>query len=107
MKLPPDVECVEAASLFIWRPRGVLNEGLVNNMVVFVREQEESFGRPFNRFTDFSARDAVHLHSDYVFRSATYRRLSYGGDKAKSAFYDLGWSAEHYAKLHALVIGRS
>ncbi len=99
MKLPPDVECVEAASLFIWRPRGVLNEGLVNNMVVFVREQEESFGRPFNRFTDLSALDAVHLNFDYVFRIALYRRLSYAGDKVKSAFYVSSWSAEHYAKL--------
>jgi hypothetical protein len=107
MKLPPNVECVEAASLFIWRPRGVLNEGLVNNMVVFVREQEESFGRPFNRFTDLSALDAVHLNFDYVFRIALYRRLSYAGDKVKSAFYVSSWTAEHYAKLHALVTGRS
>src|SRR5437660_1258645 len=86
MKPPVDVECLEDARLFIWRPRGVLNEGLVNNIVVFVREQEESFGRPFNRFTDLSALDAVDLNFDYVFRIALYRRLSYAGDKVKSAF---------------------
>src|SRR5713101_5806658 len=107
MKPPSEVEFLEEAHLLIWRPRGVLNEGLVNNIVVFVREQEESFGRPFNRFTDFSALDAVHLNFDYVFRIALYRRLSYAGDKVKSAFYVSSWSAEHYTKLHALVTGRS
>jgi len=47
MELPPDVDYIEDANLLIWRPRGVLNEGLVNNMIVFVREQEETLGRPF------------------------------------------------------------
>jgi hypothetical protein len=55
MKLPDDVEYVEDACLFIWRPRGVLNEAVVNNKIVFVREQEDSFGGSFNRFTDLSA----------------------------------------------------
>jgi hypothetical protein len=107
MKLPDDVEYVEDAGLFIWRPRGVLNEAIVNNIVVFVREQEDSFDRPFNRFTDLSALDAVDLNFDYIFHIALYRRLSYAGSKVKSAFYVSSWSAGHYAKLHALVTGRS
>ena len=107
MELPPDVEYVEDANLFIWRPRGVLNEGLVNNIIVFVREQEETLGRPFNRFTDLSAVDAVDLNFDYVFHIALYRRLSYAGSKVKSAFYVSSSDATHYAKLHALLTGRS
>ncbi len=107
MKLPPDVECVEDDSLFIWRPRGVLNEALVNNIIVFVREQEDTFGRPFNRFTDLSALDAVDLNFDYVFHIALYRRLSYAGSKVKSAFYVSSPDAAHYAKLHALLTGCS
>ena len=107
MELPPDVDYIEDANLFIWRPRGVLNEGLVNNIIVFVREQEETLGRPFNRFTDLSAVDAVDLNFDYVFHIALYRRLSYAGGKVKSAFYVSSLDAAHYAKLHALVTGRS
>jgi hypothetical protein len=107
MELPPDVDYIEDANLFIWRPRGVLNEGLVNNIIVFVREQEEALGRPFNRFTDLSAVDAVDLNFDYVFHIALYRRLSYAGSKVKSAFYVSSSDAAHYAKLHALVTGRS
>jgi hypothetical protein len=107
MELPADVQYVEDASLFIWRPRGVLNEGLVNNIVVFVRKQEETLGRPFNRFIDLSAVDTVDLNFDYVFHIALYRRLSYAGSKVKSAFYVSSPDAKHYAKLHALLTDHS
>jgi hypothetical protein len=73
--------------IFIWRPRGVLSEALVNKIIVFVREQEETLDRSFNRFTDLSALDAIDLNFDYVFHIALYRRLSYAGGKVKSAFY--------------------
>ena len=107
MELPADVEYVENANLFIWRPRGVLSEALVNNIIGFVREQEETLGRSFNRFTDLSALDAVDLNFNYVFHIALYRRLSYAGGKVKSAFYVASSDAEHYAKLHALLTDHS
>ena len=107
MELPPDVEYVEDANLFIWRPRGVLSEALVNQIVVFVGEQEETLDRSFNRFADLSALDAVDLNFDYVFHIALYRRLSYTGAKVKSAFYVSSSDAEHYAKLHAVVTDHS
>jgi hypothetical protein len=31
MDLPPNVDYVKEANLFVWRPRGELNEALVNN----------------------------------------------------------------------------
>jgi hypothetical protein len=105
--LPADVDYVEDANLFIWRPHGVLSEALVNQIVVFVGEQEETLGRSFNRFADLSALDAVDLNFNYVFHIALDRRLSYGGAKVKSAFYVSSSDAEHYAKLHALVTDHS
>lgn len=107
MELPADVEYVEDANLFIWRPRGVLSEALVNKIIVFVGEQEETLGRSFNRFADLSALDAVDLNFNYVFHIALYRRLSYAGAKVKSAFYVSSSDAEHYAKLHALLTDHS
>ena len=107
MELPVDVEFVENANLFIWRPHGVLSEALVNNIIGFVREQEETLGRSFNRFADLSALDAVDLNFNYVFHIALYRRLSYAGGKVKSAFYVSSSDAEHYAKLHALLTDHS
>jgi hypothetical protein len=107
VELPADVEYVENANLFIWRPRGVLGEALVNKIMGFVREQEETLGRSFNRFTDLSALDAVDLNFNYVFHIALYRRLSYAGGKVKSAFYVSSSDAEHYVKLHALLTDHS
>jgi hypothetical protein len=107
MELPADVEYVKDANLFIWRPRGVLSEALVNQIIVFVREQEETLDRSFDRFTDLSALDAVDLNFNYVFHIALYRRLSYAGAKVKSAFYVSSSDAEHYAKLHALLTDHS
>src|SRR6266481_3744570 len=107
MEVPADVEYVEDANLFIWRPCRVLSEALVNKIIVFVREQEDTLGRSFNRFTDLSALDAVDLNFDYVFHIALYRRLSYAGVKVKSAFYVSSSDAEHYAKLHAVLTDHS
>jgi len=107
MELPVDVEFVENANLFIWRPHGVLSEALVNNIIGFVREQEETLGRSFNRFADLSALDAVDLNFNYVFHIALYRRLSYAGGKVKSAFYVSSSDAEPHAKLHALLTDHS
>jgi len=107
MELPADVEYVKDANLFIWRPHGVLSEALVNKIIVFLREQEETLGRSFDRFTDLSALDAVDLNFNYVFHIALYRRLSYAGGKVKSAFYVSSSDAEHYAKLHALLTDHS
>src|SRR5207302_4355430 len=107
MELPVDVEFVENANLFIWRPHGVIREALVNNRIGFVREQEETLGRSFNRFADLSALDAVDLNFNYVFHIALYRRLSYAGGKVKSAFYVASSDAEHYAKLQALLTNHS
>jgi len=53
MELPADVEYVEDANLFIWRPRGVLSEALVNKIIVFVREQEDTLGRSFKSIQRF------------------------------------------------------
>src|ERR1700730_15558446 len=101
MKLPADVECVEDASLFIWRPRGVLNEAVVNKIVAFVADREGKFGRPFTRFTDMSALNAVDLTFKYVFHVALHRRLSRAGrETVKSAFLVTDPEMAHYIKLH-------
>ena len=104
-ELPPGVT---AHGLFIWRPRGVLNEATINKIIAFVGEQEATFGKPFNRFTDMSAVDSVDLNFKFIFHVALYRRLSYAGrPKAKSAFYVCTPAVAHYAKLHALLTDHS
>jgi hypothetical protein len=108
MNLPAGFECLLDTRLFIWRPRGVLDEALVNNILAFVVDQEGKFGRPFNRFTDMSALDAVDLTFKYVFHFALHRRLSrVGRETVKSAFLVTAPEIARYIKLHALMTDHS
>lgn len=105
---PADIECLEDVRLFIWRPRGALDEALVNKILAFVADQEGKFGRPFNRFTDTSALDAVDLSFKYIFHVALYRRLSrVGRETVKSAFLVTDPEIAHYIKLHEILTDHS
>jgi hypothetical protein len=108
MNAPADLECLEDAKLFVWRPRGVLNEAILNKILAFAAAQEGRFGRPFNRFTDLSLIDAMDLTFKYVFHFALYRRLSrIGRETIKSAILVTSPEGTRYVKLHALVTDRS
>jgi hypothetical protein len=108
MNAPPGVECLEDARLFIWRPRAVLNEAVLNKILAFLVGQEGRSGRPFNRFTDLSSIDAVDLTFKYVFHFALFRRLSrIGRERIKSAILVTSPLVARYVKLHALVTDRS
>jgi hypothetical protein len=108
MNPPPGVDCLENANLFVWRPRGVLNEAVLDKILAFVVLQEGRFGQPLNRFTDLSLLDAVDLTFKYVFNFALYRRLSrMGREPLKAAILVTSPQIERYVKLHALVTDRS
>jgi len=104
----PDVECLNDPPLFVWRPRGVLNEEKVNEIVGFVTDQEKKYGKLFDRFTDLSLLDAIDLTFKFVFQVSLYRRLArVGQEPIKSAFLVTNPSVARYVKLHALVTDHS
>ena len=104
MKLPAHVIYRKELSLMLWRPRGILDESVVNEIVVFTDTAEARAGKPFNRFVDLSALDAVDLNFKFVFHIALHRRLSYKPNPpVKSAFYVTSPATTHYAKLHAML----
>ena len=108
MKQLPDVECLKKFPLFIWRPRGVLNQDKVNAILAFLTEQETKYERPYDRFTDLSRLDAVDLTFKYVFQVALYRRLErLGREPIKSAFFVTNPAVARYIKLHALMTDHS
>jgi hypothetical protein len=108
MSLPPDVQCVDAAQLLVWRPCGILDQRKVDKIIAFVTEQENRFGKSFNRFTDISRLDSVDLSFNYVFHVALYRRLSRRGRTIiKSAFLVPNAEVSRYIKLHALLTDHS
>ena len=91
-------------SLILWKPRGVLVQSTVNEIVAFIEAVEKRNSKPFNRFNDLSALDAVDLNFDFVFHVALGRRVSAAPKPAvKSAFYVTSEVTTHYAKLHAVL----
>ena len=104
MKLPAHVRFRKELSLVLWQPQGVLDEAVVGEVIAFVETAERRAGKPFNRFVDLSALDAVDLNFKFVFHVALGRRLSAIPKPAvKSAFYVTSPATAHYAKLHALL----
>ena len=108
MKLPADVEYLEDHHLFVWRPRGVLDEALINKITTFIADQEATRDRPFNRFIDTSAIEAVDINFKYIFHVALYRRLALAGHSpVKSAFLVTTPEVARIVKVHALVADHS
>ena len=108
MQIPPDVEFHEDLHLFVWRPRGVLDEAAVNKVLIELLRRETMAAKPFNRFSDLSVVESFHLTFKYVFHIALHRRLSYAGrESIKSAFYVTHPEAAHLVRIHALLTDHS
>lgn len=92
----------------LWKPHGILDQLLVNQVVTFIDTAERRASKPFHRFTDLSALDAVDLNFKFVFEIALHRRLFYAPQPpVKSAFYVTSPATKHYIKLHALLTDHS
>jgi hypothetical protein len=104
MRAPPNLQCIDAANLLVWRPRGILDEPQVDQIIAHLTDHENKLGQSLNRFTDLSLLDAVDLSFKYVFQVALYRRISrLGRDPIKSAFFVTSPVVERYVKLHAVL----
>jgi hypothetical protein len=108
VKPPPDVSFRPELGLLIWKPRGILHEGVVNKVIAFVGDQEAKSEANELRFIDTTELTAVDLNFHYVFHVALYRRLSRQGRPViKSAFLVNDEALAHYFKLHALLTDHS
>jgi hypothetical protein len=104
MTLPPDIEFHEDIRLFIYRPRGSLDEASVDRAVSVLSELEKNQKEPFNRFSDTSAIDRVELNYQYVIQVSVYRVLTYADRlPVKSAILATDSTVGHYFQLHAII----
>jgi hypothetical protein len=104
MKLPPDVEFHEDIRLFVYRPRGSIDEAAINKITSVIEDLEAATQEPFNRFSDTSEAHEVELNFRYVIQVSLHRRLSYAGrPPVKSAILATDSTAIHYARLHAVL----
>lgn len=104
MKMPSDVQFLEDVRLLIYRPRGLLNEAVINRIVHVLDALEATSKEPFNRFFDTLGHDAVELNFRYVIQVALYRRANYANrPPIKSAILATNATIILYAELHALL----
>jgi hypothetical protein len=102
LPLPPDLEFHEDICLIVWRPRGLLNRAGVNKLISVIGELEFALKKPFNRFLDTVAADAVDLNLEYIRRVSVYRRRFYGNRPAiKTAILTTDPAVADYGHLHA------
>ena len=108
MQAPLDVQFHEELRLLLWKPRGVLDEKVVNQILAFMGQEEAISDANNLRFIDTTALTAIDLNFQYVFHIALYRRLSrVGRPTIKSAFLVEDDALAHYFKLHALLTNHS
>ena len=104
IQFPPDVEYHEDIRLFVYKPRGLLNEGSIDNVLKVLEELEAKLKEPFNRFSDTSGIDRVELNYKYVIQVSLYRVLTYAdGPPVKSAVLVSDSTIGHYFQLHAII----
>jgi hypothetical protein len=104
IELPSHVQFLEDTRLFIYRPKGVLSEEVVDEVIVALGKLEFSSPEPFDRFLDTLAVNEIELNVQYVIRVSLYRRFAYAGHPpVKSAILATDSMMIHYARLHALL----
>ena len=108
MEILPDIQFREDLHLVIWRPRGILDEAAVNEVLADLIRREARAAQPFNRFSDLSVVESFHLTFKYVFHVALHRRLSHAGrEPVKSAFYVTHPEVAQLVRIHALMTDQS
>jgi hypothetical protein len=104
MNLPLDIEYHEDIRLFIYRPRGLLDEASVDRAITVLADLEKNRKEPFNRFSDTLAIDRVELNFKYVIQVSLYRVLTYADrPPVKSAVLATDSTVGHYFQLHAII----
>jgi len=104
MKPPPEVEFHEDIHLLIYRPRGLIDEAAISNIIAVIERFEIEKWNPFNRYYDMSGATDVKLNLKYVTDASIHRRLAHRGRKAvKSAILAKDWDLVHYGHLFELL----
>jgi hypothetical protein len=104
MKLLPEIEFHPDIRLLVYRPRGLIDEAAINEVISVIEDFEAATQKPFNRFSDTTDTHEVELNFRYVIHVALHRRLSHKGRApVKSAILATDATLVHYARLLALL----
>lgn len=108
MKPPPHISFHPDWRLMVWRPRGVLQDQQVNEIVEFLEQEEDGAQKPFDRCTDTTKLDAIDLDPNFILRVSLHRRASYTTrSPVKSAFYVTSETIARFVEIHVLATDHS
>src|SRR5438874_13645346 len=80
----------------------MLKREAINTIISVIGELEFGLKKPFNRFLDTTAADAVDLNLEYIRSVSLYRRRFYGNRPAiKTAILATDSTVADYGHLHA------
>ncbi len=104
MKLPAEIEFHPDIRLLVYRPRGLIDEAAINEVIRVIEDLEATTQEPFNRFSDATGTHEVDLNFRYVIQVSLHRRLSHKGRApVKSAILATDSTLVHYARLLGLL----
>jgi hypothetical protein len=79
MKLPPEIQFHQDIPLLVYRPRGLIGEVALNNVISVIEELEAATQEPFYRFFDTLSAHEVELNFKYIIQVSLHRHLAYAG----------------------------
>jgi len=104
MKLPPDVLFHYDLQLLVYRPRGIMTDKRLDQLIEMLEREENKAAKAFNRYSDLSKLDAIDIDFKTVFRFSLHRRLFYKDRPAvKSAIYVISPAAARIVKIHVVM----
>ena len=85
---PPHLRSYPAHRLVAWKPHGVLDDSLLDEIIAWVVSAEKNAPLPFNRFVDLTCLTRISLQIGHVFSIARKRREDYKGlAPVRAAFF--------------------
>ena len=97
---PPDLRHYSAYQLVAWRPQGVLDDKLLEDIAEWLFAIEKA-SLPFKRFVDFSGLTVVSIRTRHLFEFARKRAEQFAGiAPVRTALYCDDWVGFGIAKLY-------
>ena len=97
---PPNLRHYPACQLVAWRPEGILDDGLLDNIAEWLFAIEKA-SLPFKRFVDFSGLTVVSIRTRHLFEFARKRAEQFAGiAPVRTALYCDDWVGFGIAKLY-------
>jgi len=97
---PPDLRHYPAYQLVAWRPQGVLDDKLLEDIAEWLFAIEKA-SLPFKRFVDFSGLTVVSIRTRHLFEFARQRAEQFAGiAPVRTALYCDDWVGFGIAKLY-------